>query len=116
MQGAEMNAVVEKVADKIGVAVEKLAPLANEVIRQYRLKSACYVAGLVVALLVVAILARWAWRFTEPDEAWKADEEVRCNIRAATGLVTLLSALLALGFIVHYLTRVIAPLPSLLGL
>ena len=66
MDAKEVNSVIEKLAEKLGMAAEQVAPLAEQVIREYRDKSivGALGSGLCVVILgvITAAIARRSWK------------------------------------------------------
>ena len=97
------EAIIEKLAEKIGVAVEALQPVAEEVVRQYVLKSWTY-CGLGVFLILAAVgLFGLACRL----------EDDLFVVPVFLGAAAFVTGGIVVGV---NLGRAIAPYPSLLGL
>lgn len=110
--------IIEKIAEKIGLAVEKVEPFAKEVVSQYQSEQLLYaMAGLITLVLAVGVGVFLYWVATAKNE----DGYRRFGLNDDTCIV--LGALfgvlpLVLGMIYFFLClgRYIAPLPNLLGL
>ena len=111
MNATEMSEVVDKLADKIGVVAEKIAPIAEEVVRQYELRYWVY-TGLcaIVALLGAALITLSFVSITKTQEDKVLDS---AGIGAVLGFVVCVVSL-AVGSI--QLATALSPLPSILGL
>lgn len=114
--GDEVNKVVEKLAEKIGVAVEKLAPIAETLVRETVALGWVTLAVSVTLLLLGLLIAVLGWKGF-------------CRLRDATDTecalpVVILSAFATLGLWVFGLThlfgsalpRIVSPTRHLLGL
>lgn len=105
MDATQLTDVVDKLAEKVGVATVKIQPVAEEVLKQYvRREWATMLIGLAIALLGL-----WCKTFSEI----KADEDERAFVYGIFAVVLLLIGA-AVG--IEALLHLIAPLPAILGL
>ena len=114
MNGSEMTEVVDRLAEKVGVAVDKLAPFAEEVVRQYQFRS-FVLAGVglfgcaIVACAGVLLIRRGVMQ--RERENYDA-----ASTLSNSGIVCCIAAVIGLGLAAVKLGDALAPLPALLGL
>ena len=124
MNAVDVSAVVDKLAEKLGVAVEQVQPLAEEVVRQYVVREWAFAIGcaiLWIALLgLCAIAAQTGLRNGHKEAArdanYTSDETSWYILAAASGIVALIATAICAGHVVYFVSHALAPLPSLLGL
>ena len=115
MNANEVGQIVDKLAEKMGVAVEKIQPLAEEIVRQYQARALAQVVicGLIACALCVvgAALLRKGNAYQEKHGG---DNGAFDLFVAATAsfVVACVPVGSAIASVMHY----IAPLPSILGL
>ena len=109
----DINQVVDKLAEKIGVAAEKLLPIATETIRQVSLRG--YTVAVCLAVLSLVTLSGCVLcahlhikMRTEPHSCYEGGW---LAVTILSGIATL--ALLCTAIV--FLAQGVAPLPSLLG-
>ena len=114
MNANETNQVIDRLAEKIGVAVNQLRPVTQELLAQTRTLGIVYVAfGIAIGAVTVAILIG-IWR-----QIPKGGDilDVADPMLSVTGFVTfILGGGFALGFIAEGFPMLVAPLRSVLGL
>ena len=116
MDANEVGQVIDKLAEKLGVAVEKLTPLAEEYVRQIVMTGWAYLVIAVVCLILGVISWTVVRRaFTRESEAgcrsWE-DSNIACSVLGVifgTGFTIAFVAFLGTG-----LMRLLAPLTTLL--
>ena len=112
MNTEQMETVVDKLAEKIGLAVDKVGPLAQQTIDQYvkreMMLCCAYSVGIVVFTVVAAALIMLALKYAEGD----------CRVMAIfmTSILWIVLCALFGAEAVSAYGHTIAPLPSLLGL
>ena len=111
MEAGQVSEVVDKLAEKIGVAAEQLAPIAEETVRQVSIRGIAYAGLGVLGLLVATVLAKMAICVVSKMD----DGEVKVIVIA----IVLVAICLVLGFsiagIVSGISQWLAPIPYLLG-
>ena len=106
---------VDKLAEKLGVAVEKLQPLAEETIRQYVARETAYAIiggffAFVGFFFLFCACPYFVKKVTETKEEAYGSLAVGCGIFGVVGIIGgLVEGISALG-------NVLAPIPGLLGL
>ena len=59
MDAEQVGKVIDKIAEKAGVAVEAIQPLAEEIVREVQVRGICWVViGVVLCISAVAIWAK----------------------------------------------------------
>lgn len=115
MDPNSVNQIVNNLADKIGVAVEKMQPLAEEVVRQYTARcGTMFFATLFCALLSALMLSACLIHLRRCDDRCQVD-----GLEVASCAGMLVFGVLSFGFIMSalaYLSAWVSPIPSLLGL
>lgn len=112
----EMDKVIDKLAEKLGVAVDQLRPLGEQAIHEYVIRSRMYAGGCflmgVACLLMTIIIFRHAilLRRKRPNDYY--DESTGWFIGAAMATIP---TLLLIGVGLGYLADSFAPLIGLLG-
>lgn len=109
MQAEQINAVVDKLADKIGVAVGSMEPLAAEIVQEVVAKNLMG-AGVCLAVIITAavaarIAAKWAARVITGDD----EKESRDFGMSAPWVVCAIVSLICTVNIVGYLGLALAP-------
>lgn len=110
MNSDDVNKVIDKLADKLGVAVEQVEPLAEQVVSQYVLRSTFWgIGSLIIAIsfLVVGVVMCHRTLKDNPHET---------EVAAAWAIIMSVIALIPLALAFQNLGNAIAPLPSMLGL
>ena len=107
-----IGSITDKLSKEIGIAVEQLQPLAEEVVRQYASReymfAGCFAASATIAVCVAVIGVVVSIKRQE-------DEEV--SMALAVGAVfALIVAAICFAVGASHLANAIAPLPSLMGL
>ena len=112
MDAQQVGEVVDKLADKIGIAAEKIQPIAEETVRQVSCKG-MIIFGIGAFLLLIGIVAlgvcyKTGKKALEDDDYFPGAviSGVVCLLLFVTGMVTLLDGLILW----------IAPLPHIFGL
>lgn len=108
MKADEINKVIDKLAEKIGVAVEKVEPIAQEVIEQVQSRAllqgfSCI--ALIVFFMVIIFLVNY---MKDNDEKY---EEARLGLTSVATVIILIISMVAIGKFSTY----IAPLAYILG-
>lgn len=118
MDATQINEVVDKLAEKIGVAADALKPIALETVRQVQLRGLVF-AGITVLCTVVMVasllrLTRQAVAIPLRDTGYDPNGGRTAAIVATTAGVLVATLI---GFIVTavFLGQYIAPIPYLLG-
>lgn len=113
MESGDMGLIVDKLAEKIGVAAEKLAPIAEEALRQYVVRESIYAIMGGVAVLIGIGLLTICWKSAK--EHMVNDEELYFGAGMVSGIGGILFS--TIGFVegVTGLVNAIAPIPGLLG-
>ena len=112
MTGTDLSAVVDKLAEKLNVAVDRLHPVAQEVLEQYVVRQwfgayCCLGAALLLAGVFLLFL-RSALKYEPGTDSFA--------LRFAVGAASLVLALLLTPIGLSNMCRAIAPLPPILGL
>ena len=116
-----LNQVIDKLAEKFGVAVDKVQPMAEEVLRQYVMRASveavmCFV--FVASLIVYGSWAAKKARSLPYVDVGKSHPEV-CGTAICLGISVVISFVLIFilaGVGTQAIMRAVAPLPSILGL
>ena len=126
MEAEQMGKVVNAVAEKVGLAVEKIQPLAEEVVRQYQMREACLAVVFGVLFLggVFALIKYVAWAkraiAVEEEEEKAKGKEVELGVYGVAlllGVLIFVATCLPAAILgTKAVLRAVAPLPSLLGL
>ncbi len=93
MDAEQVNQVVEKLAEKVGVAAEKLQPLGEQVIREYQAEQVVMVIAFGAMLLAgLALMAQCVFRAPRLCAAGTATtrytpEETKAHVAAAISIV-----------------------------
>lgn len=103
MTGEELEKVVDKLAEKAGVAVDKMQPIAEEVLRQVEARALVQI--ICASILVVLIIA--ASIFFER----KADR----YDKGMAVFIGMLLAFLGVVFLMSAISAYVAPLAQILG-
>ena len=113
MDANSVNQVVDKLAEKIGVAADKLMPLGEETIRQVQARGLMQAGIGAMFLLVPVVLGLLCWRYNKKLDAMKSSDV--CPLMA-TGFVVGGIALIIGAMVAYYgMSEWLAPLPCLLG-
>lgn len=107
----DLTLIVDKLAEKLGVAVEKLTPMANVVIEQYVKREFVWGLCCIGFSCLSIVLAVVAWKLAPKD-----DEDARQILRAVSLVICLIIAAILLGEAADHFGHWMAPLPSLLKL
>lgn len=115
----QINQVIDKLAEKIGVAASELAPLAEETIRQVSAKGLAFMISSVVLIIPAYVflrLARSAGRGAIQATAASKDDSgyVVGAVFSGIGAMGCLTGALSIFF--HGISAWLAPIPYLLGL
>ncbi len=109
MSGTEIEQVVDALAEKMGMAADKLQPLAWEVLRQYQMREmVCAIACGAICVALGSFILR-VWRRCEFTDEGPNKATIMVVIAACGMIPALVQGIIA---IIHY----IAPLPSMLGM
>jgi len=128
MESVNVEGIIDKLADKLNVAVDQITPLAQTTLDQYVHKSLFWSIGCAILLVVCILLsiifipkAHKAYKLRH--DAWAAysyrdlrDPSVHEIAFYIIGIGSLPFCFILLGMLCVHLTNYIAPLPSLLGL
>ena len=110
--------VIDKIADRIGVAAEQLQPLATETVQQYQLEHAIGAilwGGIgLLFLIFVVFLSRKTFKIIVHEDGFDDDASAALHIIPVVISSVMGFALLGHGY--SHLARAIAPLPHLLGI
>lgn len=114
MEPNVVNQVVDKLAEKIGIAAEKLAPVAEEAIRQVsHLGIANTILGFL-CLCATAILCRTAWRSCKCVDR-HSEAECAVGLGAICAIAAMVLCCIGIVTVNIGLSQWLAPLPHLLG-
>jgi len=114
MTGIELEGVVDKLADKLGVAVNELKPVAQEVLDQYIMRAkvcsiiwAILLAGSIICVTVITkfVLKKW-------DGFGEGEECLSCICLVCIAIFIIIAILMVSSNI----NEMVAPLPSILDL
>lgn len=112
-----MEVVIDKMAEKIGIAVEKLQPLAEETIRQYIARETAFAicGGIAVlfGLFLGLVCIKSAIKVGE-DLSSKGDKYIPLVV--ISGIASLIFVIVGMVEGIAGLGNALAPLPGLLGL
>lgn len=111
MTGDEINKVVDNLAEKLGVAADKLQPLAEETVRQVQVRG---LMNALIAVAVAAMIVAAGWR-VRVQAAKRLDASDAVQVEMASWFITVLAVTIALIPFCNNLSQYIAPLPYLLG-
>ncbi len=111
MAAQEIGVLVDKLADKFGVAVEKLQPLAEEVVRQYVVRSWLCAFSVFGGCVILMICGIWFWRAACATKM--EDDRVQTVCLSA---LMVAASLICFCIGIEYVCHAVAPLPSILGL
>jgi len=109
MTGDEMEKVIDKIAEKAGVAVDKIQPIAEEVVRQVEMRA--FIMMIVMAVVVTVSLLVGSFVLLKREKELLAGEP-SCVIPCVFSLFLFVGC--SAGFFVN-LYIYIAPLASILG-
>lgn len=125
MNAQDAEKIVDKLAEKIGVAVDKLQPVAEETIRQVQVQGLLRAGFGLLSAILVGVFVCWSFRTLghwekKLDETNRNDRETMEWIFVGR-LVTLILATLCWSgcvFVGMYwgLSAYFAPIPTLFGL
>ena len=107
MEASEVSQVVDKLAEKIGVAADKLAPLGAEAVRQVSM------VGLVQTIVFGVACAACMVVGSGALAAYEANEDVAVFYEVVGG-VSVVMGLLLLMPLYYGLSRWLAPIPWLI--
>ena len=118
MTGTELESVVDKLADKLGVAVNQLEPIAQEVLDQYIARATVFTIVWAVFLVVFSIAINYSIKriFKEKKKDYKEKDD---DIIVAFFCVSSICSIMILVSTIQvfcYASQVFAPLASILGL
>ena len=114
MDGSELNTVVDKVAEKIGMAAEKLAPIAEEVVRQVQARELFQGIVFAAGFILFAGYALHCARHARAEFAACQDIE-KCAGWVIPAIASAFLALFSVPPAIISFSRYLAPLPYLLG-
>lgn len=110
----KFDEVVDKIAERLGMAVQEIQPLAEEVVRQYQVRALVFSVGAGIATLF------FLWVHLHADKRLKEDIKLQGGTSDSPwGVVSIMAMIpICLFFYaaVIHLGKYLAPLPSLLGL
>jgi hypothetical protein len=123
MVESEMGNLVDKLAEKLNVAVDQIKPVAEQTVAQFQTRAivlcivdfAIFCVTAVLTILFVRMILSAAPLMTHGNDT----EEVggaKCFIGGVAGFITVLLTCMFLAKTLVYLGCAIAPLPSILGL
>ena len=110
MNTNEVAFIVDKIAEKLNVAVDKVQPVAEETIRQYVLREQFYgycLAGYALIFLFILIGGLISERFLKED---------RRGIGYIISIFAFIVMLMFIEVVIGHFANAIAPLPSLFKL
>ena len=115
MDASQVNQVVDKLAEKIGLAVDKVQPIAEEVVRQYAAREV-FMARSLLAFSVLCITAAvmGAYSLCTMDDKESSEGKIVASIMAV-----MVGGFAFVGCIIVSSIKygnAIAPLASILGL
>ena len=113
MDANAVNAVVDKLAEKIGGAADKLAPLAAEAVRQVQALGLAYTIVGALCVAFAAFAFTMCLRYVR--KAGETNEEVNCIAAVVCGVLGLWCLTGGLGGLLAGLCRWLAPYAHLLG-
>jgi len=117
----QVNTVIDKLAEKLGIAVEQVKPLAETVIREYQLQS---IAGAVACgiLVVIGLLTlRWFAHsirkvlkeapegFGRNEDATSMGQDVRIFLSVVGSIVMVIFSFACSWWIVRFVRQACAP-------
>lgn len=116
MTGEEVEGVIEKMAEQLGVAVTELEPLAEETVRQVALRGLVWGVGTLLIALLLAGIAAWSGVKAKQrrGEMERTDDGLHIFYMISVVLLAV-GAIVALGIGVSHLGDWVAPIPRLLG-
>lgn len=111
MDATQISQVVDKLAEKIGVSVEQLRPIAEETISQVSMRGwslfIAFIVGTLFMLLAVIVFCM-LFRKTEDDDA---------AVLLGLGIVfSFVGCIVFFCMAIYNLGHWVAPLPSIMGL
>jgi len=109
MTGDEMEKVIDKIAEKAGVAVEKIQPIAEEVVRQVQDRALFLGCGCAVIAFIFLLFIVLSFVFCRDKDGGIPD-----NIAPAIAIMGLFFAIFCIATMVNF-SDYIAPLASILG-
>jgi len=101
MDAAQVNTVIDKLADKLGVAADKLRPLGEQAIREFQRQAVAGAVtdglllvgfGLALALCARTLLRNVATACDEDEQA-SPPAVVRCVVSAILGMISAIGLL-----------------------
>ncbi len=95
MDSDDLNAVVDNLSDKLGVAAEALAPIAEGVVREVVLRNAVMGAGLLACSVVCLVAWRLIIRALHKNMEDSADLALSVTVVTLVALSSALSCLIA---------------------
>ncbi|MEK6879363.1 MAG: hypothetical protein AABY22_07145, partial [Nanoarchaeota archaeon] len=98
--------IVDKIAEKLNVATDKIQPIAEETLRQYQVREFFYANcgfGFATFLLIISIII-FILGFRTPDKD-------SCSI----AIIPLIIMFICLIFAINAYGRYLAPIPSIFG-
>ena len=107
MDANSLNQVVDKVAEKLGIAVEKAAPIAEQVVKEYAARAevgavACAVVGIVGFLMLIAGLVVLSWSVSK-------DNPLGSCLAFASALMGAIGAITGTANYILYRMEAVAP-------
>ena len=115
MTGTEMNGLVDKLADKLDVAVDKVLPVAQEALDQFVARETMFGIGCFFAALLCVVGFYVGWRvYSRKEESrWGDDNKM---FGGMTMMVSGLVAGLFCGLGLGHIGNALAPLAALVGI
>ena len=108
-----VTVLVDKLSEKLGLAAEKIQPIAEEVLRQYRIEHILFTIIGVIILLVGIGTGLLLIKKGKASEDEGSDGTGLCIVG---GMTIFFGLLVGLPVFVNGLVCYVAPLPNMLGL
>ncbi len=113
---SQATELVNAVAEKIGVAAEKLAPIGEELIRQVQMRAFVWSITCVLVMLFSVAIPLIVWYKLVPALNKKFGEEMGSVVGVIAGLfIPILSFVTAFGLLCENIGDYVAPLAYLIG-
>lgn len=121
MNGVDVGQIVDKLADKLGVAVDKIQPLAEETVRQIVLRSWIWagiaflsvLGGIILFIATFKLWTKLANKYSEEHSRWEEADAMQIVLRL------ILSVAMSTVGIVEFANNIgsaLAPIPTILGI
>lgn len=111
----ELNTVVDKISEKIGIAVTQLKPVAEEVITQYKMKHTVNLIGFSVGILLLLAMCILCFLFVRYKTNNNRDNEYVIAGALVVAVVFLIMFPIFLVGLFGEIGSIVSPLDSILG-